>query len=505
MLNSHLPLLPILIPLLAAPLCFILGTRKLAWLLATVASGAATCFSFSLLLQTFEGHALSYALGGWQAPWGIELRVDGASAFVLLAVSALSTLVLCYAYRSIEKEVDASQQSLYYSAHMLCLAGLSGILITGDAFNLFVFLEVSSLATYSLVSLASDRRALTSTFRYLIMGTIGATFILIGVGLLYSKTGTLNMLDLAQRINDLSSSRTINAGLAFIMVGASIKLALFPLHMWLPGAYTFAPSAVTSFLAGTATKVAVYVMFRFIFTVFGVEHVFEAMHMDKIFVVLAVISIFKCSFTAVVQSNVKKLLAYSSVAQIGYIILGLSLVSVSGLSASLLHIFNHALMKCALFMAVGAVFYQQGSVHIRAFSGLGKKMPLTMGAFTIAGLSIIGVPLTVGFISKWQLVTAVLDQNNWVLALLVLVGSLFAVIYIGRVLEAAYFKDVAPEFSDNTIKEAPVSMLIPMWILVLANVYFGIDTEFTIGAATHGAEMLFGQTDPSPLVMEGAQ
>jgi multicomponent Na+:H+ antiporter subunit D len=415
---------------------------------------------------------------------------------VLTIVTGISSLVLVYAKDSIAKEIDPSQHTLFYTAHLLCLAGLSGILSTGDAFNLFVFLEISSLATYTLVSLAADKRCLTAAFRYLIMGTIGATFILIGVGMLYMQTGTLNMLDLATRIAEYDTSRTLNTGLAFILVGVSIKLALFPLHMWLPPAYTHAPSAVSAFLASTATKVAVYVMVRFIFTVFGAEYVFLTMGMDIILLGLAIVAIFKCSFMATVQSNIKTVLAYSSVAQIGYMILGISLVTSAGLMAGLLHIFNHALMKGALFMAVGAVLLRTGSVDIKAFQGLGKQMPYTMAAFTIAGLSIIGVPLTAGFVSKWYLVTAALEQQHWLVAFIVLVGSLLAVVYIGRILEAAYLKKPSAITADKTIKEAPLLMLIPMWILVLANIYFGIDTSLSVSAADAAAQWLT-QTTPS--------
>jgi multicomponent Na+:H+ antiporter subunit D len=306
--------------------------------------------------------------------------------------------------------------------------------------------------------------------------------------MLYMKTGTLNMLDLAVRIAEIDSSRTLNTGLAFIMVGVSIKAALFPLHMWLPPAYIHAPTVVTAFLAGTATKVAVYVLVRFIYTIYGADHVFNVMGMDVLLMLFAIVAIFKCSFMATVQSNIKSVLAYSSVAQIGYMVLGISLVSAAGLMAGLLHIFNHALMKGALFMAVGAVFYRMGSVDIKAFNGLGRKMPWTMAAFTLAGLSIIGVPLTVGFVSKWYLVSAALEQNNWLIAALVLAGSLLAVVYIGRILEAAYFKEASEAAGD--IKEVPILMLLPMWLLVIANIYFGIDTSVTVDAADSAAKWL---------------
>lgn len=496
MLAQHFPILPIILPLIAAPLCILLGHRQWVWLFSILVSGLSFCVSVYLLLATLDQGVLSYAVGGWEPPWGIEVRIDVASALVLSIVTGISSLVLVYAKDSIAKEIDPSQHTLFYTAHLLCLAGLSGILSTGDAFNLFVFLEISSLATYTLVSLAADKRCLTAAFRYLIMGTIGATFILIGVGMLYMQTGTLNMLDLATRIAEYDTSRTLNTGLAFILVGVSIKLALFPLHMWLPPAYTHAPSAVSAFLASTATKVAVYVMVRFIFTVFGAEYVFLTMGMDIILLGLAIVAIFKCSFMATVQSNIKTVLAYSSVAQIGYMILGISLVTSAGLMAGLLHIFNHALMKGALFMAVGAVLLRTGSVDIKAFQGLGKQMPYTMAAFTIAGLSIIGVPLTVGFVSKWYLVTAALEQQHWLVAFIVLVGSLLAVVYIGRILEAAYLKKPSAITADKTIKEAPLLMLIPMWILVLANIYFGIDTSLSVSAADAAAQWLT-QTTPN--------
>ncbi|MEC8427894.1 MAG: proton-conducting transporter membrane subunit, partial [Pseudomonadota bacterium] len=261
-----------------------------------------------------------------------------------------------------------------------------------------------------------------------------------------------------------------------------------------------APSAVSAFLAGTATKVAVYVMVRFIFTIYGEEYVFHSMGMDIIFLVLAIVAIFKCSFMATVQSNVKTVLAYSSIAQIGYMVLGISLASSIGLMAGLLHIFNHALMKGALFMAVGAVFMRTGSVDIKAFQGLGRQMPLTMAAFTIAGLSIIGVPLTAGFVSKWYLVTAALQQQDFLIAFLILAGSLLAIVYIGRILEVAYFKTPSEPIEGKTIKEAPMLMLVPMWILVLANIYFGVDTSLSVGAADVASQWL---TESAPSLTHG--
>jgi multicomponent Na+:H+ antiporter subunit D len=482
---NNLPALQVIIPLLAAPLALMLRRGNLSHLLAFVVSVVALVISYSLLQSVLLNGPISYQMGGWEPPWGIEYRVDVVNAFVLLIVSAIGSVVMLGAGESVKAEIQEDKQSLFYTAYLLCLAGLLGITITGDAFNVFVFLEISSLSTYILISLGRDRRALTSAFQYLIMGTIGATFILIGVGLLYMKTGTLNMQDMAMLLGSLTESRTVQAAFAFLAVGISLKLALFPLHLWLPNAYTYAPSVASAFLAATATKVAVYVMLRFFFTIFGIEFSFDVMPLGLILMVLGLLAIFAGSLVAIYQDNVKRLLAYSSVAQIGYMILGISFATQTGLVAAILHLFNHAMMKGGLFLALAAVCYSTGGTCIANFRGLGKTMPWTMMAIVVGGLSLIGVPLTVGFVSKWYLVLAALEQGLWPVAFLVLLGSLLAVIYVWKLVEAAYFQK--PEEGAVAVKEAPLSLLIPTWILIGASIYFGIDTTLTVGAAEAAA------------------
>jgi multicomponent Na+:H+ antiporter subunit D len=319
------------------------------------------------------------------------------------------------------------------------------------------------------------------------MGTIGATFILIGIGFLYVMTGTLNMADLAARLPAVADTRTVRAAFAFLTIGFSLKLALFPLHLWLPNAYAYAPSVVTAFLAATATKVAVYVLLRFFFTIFGVEFSFGTMRLDLILMPLALVGIFSVSVVAIFQTNVKRMLAYSSVAQIGYMILGISLVSVSGLTSTLSHLFNHALMKGTLFMALGCMSFRMGTVNLDQMAGVGRAMPWTMGAFVVGGLSLIGAPLTAGFVSKWYLILGALERGWWPVAVLVLITSLLAVIYIWRVVEVAYFK---PATEGRVAREAPLALLIPTWTLALANLYFGVDTSLNAGVAELAAKAL---------------
>ncbi|MCY4453347.1 MAG: monovalent cation/H+ antiporter subunit D family protein [Immundisolibacterales bacterium] len=489
MIASHLPALQVVVPLVAAPVCVLLRWSRVAWMVAMAASLFAVGGAWCLLAGVLSAGPTSYFLGSWAAPWGIEYRVDETNAWVMLVVSVISAVSLLFARRSVEREVETDRIHLFYTAWLLCLAGLLGMAVTADAFNVFVFLEISSLSTYVLVSLGTRREALVAALRYLVLGTVGATFFLIGVGLLYQVTGTLNMGDLATRIAQLGPHRTVTAAFGFLAVGIAVKSAVYPLHTWLPNAYAFAPSAVSAFLAGTATKVSLYLLLRFLFTVFGHEFVAGG-PVPVLLALTGVAAVVAASVAAVRQDDAKRLLGFSSVAQIGYLVLGVSLLTTEGVAASLIHLFGHALMKTALFVCLGAIVYRIGSARIDDMAGIAKRMPWTCAALVVGGLSLIGVPLTAGFVGKWYLVAAALEAGWWPVAAAMLLASLIAVAYVWKLVESAYFR--APSARVAAARGAPFSMVAAAWGLSGANIWFGIDTSLPIGVANRAAAALLG-------------
>ena len=496
-LAANLPILVIIIPLISAIIIPVaaMAERRLAWIIAATASLCSFLSALALLCAVLKNGRISYWLGGWEPPWGIEYTVDYLSGFVLVVVTFIAFVVAVYAKRSVLKEIAHDKIPVFYAVYMLFVTGLTGMTITGDIFNLYVFIEITSLSAYTLIAMGRRRDALIASFNYLILGTIAGTFILIGVGYLYMVTGTLNMADLSKLLPELYSSTAVRTAFAFFTVGLSLKIALFPLHIWLPKAYTEAPSVVSAVVAATATKVGAYVLIRIMFTVFSVEFDREVLPVTTILLILSSVAIIMGSVLAIAQTNLKRMLAYSSIGQIGYIVLGAALVNRIAMTGSLMHILNHALMKGTLFMVAGVVVYMTGTADISALKGMGRRMPFTMAAFTIAALSMIGVPLTVGFVSKWYLALGALEAGMWYLIPVILVSSLLTAIYFWRIVEGIYFaKPVENEGDGYTdgIKDGPAMMTVPTLALAILCVVFGIAAFIPGSVADLAAKMLLG-------------
>ncbi len=481
-IDAHLPALQVVIPMLTAAFVVLLQPRGLAWLAALAASAVSFAIAISLAMTVLAGNTISYAMGSWPAPFGIALEIDSFSAVLLLVITGASTLVIAGGQASIDSEIKGDRQPYFYSAWLLAVAGFCGIVVAGDAFNIFVFMEISSLASYILVAGGPHRQVLPAVFKYLVMGTIGATFYLIGVGLIYMMTGTLNLSDMAVRIGDVSDQKPILAAAGFITIGLALKAAIFPLHVWLPNAYTWAPNMVTAFLAACATKVSLYVMLRLDFVVFQGNLDLHSLKFATFLMPLAALAILIGSMVAMMEQNVKRLFAFSSVAQIGYILLGASFVSELGLTASVVHIFNHALAKGSLFLALGAFAFAAASLRLEDLQGIAKRMPFTFAAFVVAGLSLIGVPGTAGFISKWYLITAALDQGGIGIFMIgiIIISSLMAVFYVWRVVESAAFGEA--KTPDIPVAVSPV-LIAAVWIAACANIFFGLVPELPVSLA----------------------
>ena len=357
--TSMLPVLIVLIPLVGGVLAPIIGRGIFGWLLALVTTGAATFVSGTLLLFIHAQNtltppfAISYPLGGWPAPHGIELKIDLLSALLATLVSGMGFMVTLFSRQGVDDEIPADRRRFFWSLWLLAITGLLGILITGDAFNVYVLLEISSLTIYGLIAMGRqrNRQALTAALNYLVLGSVGASFILIAIGLLYAKTGTLNMADIHAKLLLAPVDATVLTARAFLLAGVALKMALFPLHLWMPAAYSTAPSAVAALLAATATKVGIYMGMRFIFSVFAMSGGAALSEANILIIgICCGAAIIFGSLSAARQPSLSLLLAYSSVAQIGYIVVGMTVGHIDAMTGSILHMVFHALIKGGLFL-----------------------------------------------------------------------------------------------------------------------------------------------------------
>jgi len=472
LIEQNLPAIIVILPLLFAPLLAMLSgkndkSRYLAWLLCFAVCGLTAAHAGYQLARVEIYGATSYSFGNWANSVGIEHLPDRFNSLLILFVALLSFVTMPYALTSIGKEVEGRKIPIFYACFLLCISGLLGMLSTNDLFNFFVFLEVSSITSYAMVALGKDKQALLAAFKYLIIGSIGATLYLLGIMFVYAQTGTLNFGDAAQMLVQSPANKVTIAGFCFIIAGLMIKAGVLPLASWLPNAYAQAPSYVSGFLAGTATKVALFALIKVLFTLFSAGLIFEQLHFDSILKIIAVAAMLYGSVAAIYQSNVKKLLAYSSIANIGYIILGVAMLNQAGLTSAIFNFIAHGVAKTGAFLAIGVFVMQAGSANFKDFAGMGKKMPFTTILFLIFGLSLIGTPLTAGFISKWYLINAAIEEPLLLLA--ILLSSVLALVYIWRIVEAAYFTDTKAKYS-----EPDSYSLMPLWALAAAIIYFGI-------------------------------
>ncbi|MDC0969829.1 monovalent cation/H+ antiporter subunit D family protein [Alphaproteobacteria bacterium] len=488
---KNLPILVVLTPLMMSLIVVLISNNFLSWLLTLFTTLITLIFSLLLYQEVYLHTAISYALGNWVPPLGIEYLIDKVSIIPIIIIALISFLATFFASKIMPAEINNSSISKVYSLWLLAIAGLIGLVTTGDAFNLFVFLEISSLASVALVAMGGqkDKQALVAAYNYLILGAIGATFYVIGVGLLYGITGTLNLADLSNRIAEISDNKALIAGFGFMVIGIMLKAAVFPLHIWLPRAYAYAPSAVSVLLAATATKASLYILARILFSVFDISDNLVTYTLEYIILPLSILAMFAGTIMAIYEKDIKRLLAHSSIAQIGYITLAFAIGTKASVAAGFIHLFNHALIKGALFMAITSMgFYINKRITINNLSGLGRAMPITFVCFVICSLSLAGIPLTAGFISKLYIIKASISADGIWIAFLILASSALSVVYLWKMIEALWFHESPKE---PNIKEKP-EIYIALLMITFLNIYFGLDASMVVNSSFEAANQLLG-------------
>jgi len=478
---SQLPILPLLPLLFGAVLALLvsLWRAEAAQVVAIAATSLSLVFGITGLVRVVNEGRLTYDLGGWPPPVGIEYVLDPLSGFMVSIVAFIGLMVSLYPV-DVAFDIRPGRGMPVYALVLLLLTGLTGVMLSGDLFHLFVMLEIYAISTYGLVSLGGDRGTFAA-FRYLLLGTVGSGLYLLGIGFLYFSTGTLNMADMAAILPGIADSPSVLGGLGLIVIGLALKMALFPLHIWLPDAHSFSPPGVAALLAAVQVKAGAYSLVRILFDVFGPTYLdAEGLPVSTALIWFGLAGIVVGSVLAIRQRDIKRMLAYSTVAQLGYIGVGIGLATPLALIGALLHVLNHALMKSALFLVAGGIIQRTHLKAIPRFTGLGKRMPLTMFGFAIAALSMVGVPPLAGFWSKFYLVLAAVDVSNWTVAIVIGASSLLTLVYFLRLFEYIFVRE-PEEALVAEATEPSASVVSTVWILTAAIVLVGAFTAIIVG------------------------
>ena len=355
---TNLPALIITFPMFIAPLLAIIPAqskrgRYAVWQITHICAGLSFAACGYLFVNVYNLGPLNYFFGAWPPPVGIEYEATKLNTLLLLLISGMAFVLLLFGKNSVENEINHKKTGLFYAVFLLLLSGLMGMVITNDIFNIFVFLEISSLATYALVAMGQDRRALTASYNYLIVGTIGGTFFLAGIAFLYILTGSLNISDISYQLGLIEHSRLEVAAIVFLFIGLAIKCAIVPLAGWLPRVYTYSPSFVVAFISAVSTKVALYLLAKVLYVIFGRSISLGFYALGDLLVVIAVVAILFGGVAALWQSNFRRMLAFSSISNIGYIVLGIGIGSKAAVTGAIMLFVSHALAKSGLFVIAG--------------------------------------------------------------------------------------------------------------------------------------------------------
>jgi multicomponent Na+:H+ antiporter subunit D len=489
---QHIPVLMITIPLLCAVLLPVLGYAREKWVpWAAAAAMLPSAVMGCLLLTRLHGDGrLSYAVGSWPPPFGVEISVDYLGLFLMLIICGISLLVMVYARTYIGREVSEGRRIAFYVLLLLISGAMLGLVAAGDVFTFYVFMEIVGLSSYALVAVTGNRKAAHAAFKYLLMGAPASITVLFAIAFLYAATGTLNMADLASRIGTSAYTQVLITSYVLFIVGFSVKAALFPLHMWLPDAHSIAPSPVSALLSGLVVEVYAFAVLRITFAVFARGTTDLTGVTLNATGVAAAVGVIYGGIMAILQKDLKLMLAYSTISHIGYLFLGITTSNAYGITGAMYHMLDHGLAKACLFLCAGSFILVKGYRRIEDLKGASRQMPWTCYAFALASLSIVGIPPTAGFISKWYLVLGNIEAGKWFYAVVLLLGSVLAAAYCLRVIYYMFFLPGAGEAWEESVRDASPSMLSPIWVLSLGTLFFGVCSFLLVPSLLDAARLL---------------
>jgi multicomponent Na+:H+ antiporter subunit D len=485
------------LPLICAFLIPILAKiyKPLTWIVSLGVSFVLFVLSLYGLMVTQEIPMVVYKMGNWPPPLGIIMAFDSMSAFMVFVISIVVFAGNLFSLRYLSHYTG---QSKFYTLFMLITAGMMGVSITGDLFNMFVFLEIAAISSYALVAFGVEAEELEAAFKYMVMGEIGGLTFLLAIALLYAKVSTLNLADIANSLQVVGHTPFFWMILGMMLFAFSIKAALVPFHSWLPDAHPAAPAPISSLLSGIFIKVlGIYTMSRLVFNIFGLTRASDPLFFN-ILIGLGLLSIVFAGLTALNQKDYKRLLGFSSVSQIGYILLGFGIGNYEGIAGAIFFIFAHALAKGLLFLTSGSVVYATGTRDITKLAGLGERMSTTAWSYRFGGLSLIGLPPLVGFFAKLFIIIGALKAGFLWLAVIAILLSALTLAYLLKIENNVFMKP-----GKSSAKKAPFTMRVAMVFLVVLIVLTGIGFQpimnFIIGPAAHAllrgveyAHLVFG-------------
>ncbi len=468
-MSQHI-ILPLVIPLLTGALTLLVrGRPRITRLMTLIGTTAGLAYALFLLVLVWQRGLQVADIGGWPLPFGIALTVDLLSAIMLALSSLMGWVVLIYTFATLD---EARARFAFYPLYQFLLLGVNGAFLTGDLFNLYVWFEVMLIASFGLMTLGGERDQLEGGLKYVVINLVSSTFFLIGVGLVYGVTGTLNMAHLSAVLTQAEPSRLIAALAMLFLLSFGIKAAIFPLFFWLPASYHTPPVAVTALFGGLLTKVGVYAMYR----VFTLLFPAQPSYLHDLLLLLAGLTMVVGVLGAIAQNNVRRILSFHIISQIGYMLMGLGLFSALGVAGGIFYIIHHIIVKTALLMIGGALEEVEGSGDLDAMGGQLSERPWLAALFLLAAMSLAGIPPLSGFFSKLTLLRAALEQGRYLIAGVSLFVSLLTLFSMTKIWAGVFWSPRPSSAPTPARKTTPhyLGLVAPAAILVALSLLLGL-------------------------------